>query len=260
MNEYLQKSIELANHEDYLDRLHSVYPITINEEREVDSSLLSKLERAFIDRNDRELILLALKLDLFPIKDSYVAFLNKCPSSMIQNPDTVKRIAGVIYDIGWENCVKNITQPKENNRQMGSKFTEWLQTSPFGIKPVYLQEFVCTDNDAILESSDKAKKDFAMNAFGYSRDKGLDFIARFNKKYIIGEAKFLTDYGGHQVAQFEDALSTLNTEVHDATCVAILDGVVFIKGKNKMYNRLTTDCKNKNILSSLLLIDFCYSI
>ena len=99
-----------------------------------------------------------------------------------------------------------------------------------------------------------------MNAFGYSRDKGLDFIARFNKKYIIGEAKFLTDYGGHQVAQFEDALSTLNTEVHGATCVAILDGVVFIKGKNKMYNRLTTDCKNKNILSSLLLKDFCYSI
>ena len=99
-----------------------------------------------------------------------------------------------------------------------------------------------------------------MNAFGYSRDKGLDFIARFNKKYIIGEAKFLTDYGGHQVAQFEDALSTLNTEVHDATCVAILDGVVFIKGKNKMYNRLTTDCKNKKILSSLLLKDFCYSI
>ena len=70
----------------------------------------------------------------------------------------------------------------------------------------------------------------------------------------------MTDYGGHQVAQFEDALSTLNTEVYDATCVAILDGVVFIKGKNKMYNRLTTDCKNKNILSSLLLKDFCYSI
>ncbi|MDR1126974.1 MAG: hypothetical protein LBL06_02475 [Treponema sp.] len=35
------------------------------------------------------------------------------------------------------------------------------------------------------------------------------YIGRFNKKYVIGEAKFLTDFGGHQNAQFADAISTI---------------------------------------------------
>jgi len=30
----------------------------------------------------------------------------------------------------------------------------------------------------------------------------LDLVARVRGRYVIGEAKFLTDYGGHQTAQF----------------------------------------------------------
>lgn len=30
-----------------------------------------------------------------------------------------------------------------------------------------------------------------------------------NGKYVIGEAKFLTDFGGHQNAQFNDAISMI---------------------------------------------------
>ena len=40
---------------------------------------------------------------------------------------------------------------------------------------------------------------WAKKTLGYTRNKGLDFIARFNGKYVIGEAKFLTDFGGHQI-------------------------------------------------------------
>ena len=43
-----------------------------------------------------------------------------------------------------------------------------------------------------------------------SIDKGLDFIARFNGKYVIGEfPKFLTDFGGHQNAQFNECSKNL---------------------------------------------------
>ena len=59
----------------------------------------------------------------------------------------------------------------------------------------------------------------------YNRDKGLDFIARFNNKYIIGEAKFLTDFGGHQNAQFSDAIEIIKSNT-EAINIAILDGVL----------------------------------
>ena len=58
-------------------------------------------------------------------------------------------------------------------------------------------------------------------------------VARFNGKYIIAEAKFLTDFGGHQNAQFADAISTLKAGC-SAITIGILDGVLYIKGKNKM--------------------------
>ena len=53
----------------------------------------------------------------------------------------------------------------------------------------------------------------------------------------MGEAKFLTDFGGHQNAQFDDALSTMRTKLerskYKVLLISILDGVLYIKSKNK---------------------------
>jgi hypothetical protein len=94
----------------------------------------------------------------------------------------------------------------------------------------------------------------------YVQNKGLDFIGRFNGNNIIGEAKFLSDFGGHQNAQFSDAISTIMTPDVDAMTIAILDGVLFIKGQNKMYNDITTTYKNHNIMSALVLREFLYQL
>lgn len=77
---------------------------------------------------------------------------------------------------------------------------------------------------------------------------------------MIGEAKFLTDFGGHQNAQFNDAISTVETEGVNAVKVAILDGVIYIKSKNKMHKLITEDYKEYNIMSALVLRDFLYQI
>ncbi len=92
--------------------------------------------------------------------------------------------------------------------------------------------------------------DFACSELNYKHSKGLDFVARFNKKYVIGEAKFLTDFGGHQNAQFNDAIITIQNKHVKAITVAILDGVLYIKGNNKMYKDIVTRYKNLNIMSS----------
>ena len=138
-------------------------------------------------------------------------------------------------------------------------FRNWLKSKELGISPVNIEEFLSYDKDAILDGGDKVMADFAKEHLGYKRNKGLDFVARFNKKYIIGEAKFLTDFGGHQNAQFNDAIDTLKENVN-AVKIAILDGVLYINGNNKMYKAVTETYKNYNIMSALVLREFLYTL
>ena len=114
--------------------------------------------------------------------------------------------------------------------------------------------------NAILDASDAEMMAFARKYLNYKHNKGLDFIGRFNGKYIIGEAKFLTDFGGHQNAQFNDAIATVQTKGVKAITVAILDGVLYIKGNNKMYKDITGKYKNENIMSALVLREFLYQV
>lgn len=99
--------------------------------------------------------------------------------------------------------------------------------------PVKLEEFFSSKNNAILDASDAKMMAFAEQHLNYKHNKGLDFVARFNDKYIIGEAKFLTDFGGHQNTQFNDAITTVKSKV-DAITVAILDGIPYIESSNKI--------------------------
>lgn len=71
---------------------------------------------------------------------------------------------------------------------------------------------------------------------------------------------FLTDFGGHQNAQFNDAISTLRAKEVDATLVAILDGVLYIPNNNKMYRFLKEHKEKYNILSSLVLREFLFQV
>ena len=119
---------------------------------------------------------------------------------------------------------------------------------------------MATRENAILDAGDAEMMVFARKHLNYKHNKGLDFIGRFNGKYIIGEAKFLTDFGGHQNAQFNDAIATIKTKNVKAIKVAILDGVLYIKGKNKMYKDTTGKLKKENIMSALVLREFLYQI
>lgn len=139
-------------------------------------------------------------------------------------------------------------------------FKDWLRKKSLGIEPVNIEKFLADKNDAILDASDKAMMDFAREELNYKHNKGLDFVARFNGKYVIGEAKFLTDFGGHQNAQFADAISTIETKNVKAEKIAILDGVLCIKGKNKMYKAITEIYKNQNIMSALVLRNYLYQL
>jgi len=162
--------------------------------------------------------------------------------------------------MGLDEIYERCTEPKETNRQIGPLFRRWINKGSLGIKPVSLGQFVSSNKNAILDAGDNEMMNFAKGHLNYTHDKGLDFIARFNGQYIIGEAKFLTDFGGHQNAQFNDAISTVTTQGVKAVTVAILDGVLYIKGRNKMYRNITEELGDYNIMSALVLRDFLYQV
>lgn len=255
MNEWIRHSIEYANQKPYLDDLFKIYPITPSEKRKIPSLIWNEVELAFKARNNAALISALLKLELFPIKDSYIAYLKHDKRAFNRNPAFIKRICDYLYNIGLDEIYENCSAPKEGNRQIGPMFKKWVNSGALGITPVPLNIFTYNNENAILNASDKKMKAFAKEFLGYKRTKGLDFLARINGKYIIGEAKFLTDTGGHQNAQFEDAITTLTTPVNAIT-IGILDGVLYIPSNSKMYNAITKEYKDLNIMSALLLKDF----
>lgn len=260
MNQWLKYSIEYANQRAYLDDLFRVYPVIPNGIRDIDMRIWKEIEQSFHCQDNIRMLRALLRLELFPFKDSYVAYFKRDPSALLRNPSTVNRLCGQIYEMGLDNVWNNSTQPKETNRQMGPRFMEWLRKGCLGIQPLPIEEFTQTLDNAILDAGDAAMKDFAANKLGYKRKKGLDFLARFNGKYIIGEAKFLTDMGGHQNAQFNDAMAIFESDCPGAISIAILDGVVYIPGEHHMYTSIIGKYSDKNIMSTLVLRDFLYQL
>lgn len=260
MNRWTELSIEYAHQRSYLDDLFQVYPTIPEGMRDINEEIWADIEKYFNRKNNDALIKELLKLNLFPIKDSYIAYLKRDDSAINRNPKTINRICGRLYEMGLNKIFERCSEPKETNRQIGPMFREWLRKKTLGIMPVDLSEFITNNNDAILDASDNAMMDFAKNNLGYNHNKGLDFVARFNGKYIIGEAKFLTDFGGHQNAQFNDAISTVEAKGVKAIKIAILDGVLYIKGNNKMYKSITKSYKDYNIMSALVLREFLYQL
>lgn len=259
MNYWTKLSADFANQNNYLDELFRVYPTIPEGIREIDRDKWEITETAFGNARNEDLVEALLSFDLFPIKDSYVAYLRRDKGAIRRNPDTINRLSGRLYEMGLSKVYEKCTEPKETNRQIGPLFKKWVKKGSLGIFPVKLKDFIATTENAILDASDHEMKEYAVQNLGYKIDKGLDFVARFNGKYVIGEAKFLSDFGGHQNAQYNDAIAIFETEVNaNVITIAVLDGVLYIPtrgGRKKM--SINT---NNNIMSSLVLREFLYQL
>lgn len=260
MNHWTQLSIQYAEQRSYLDDLFQVYPTIPEGIRELDNDKWQTIEETFNHKNNEGLVSELLKMELFPIKDSYIAYLKRDKSAIKRNPRTISRIAGRLYEMGLNKIYEKCTEPKETNRQIGPMFKQWLKKKSLGIMPVPIKEFISTKKDAILDGTDSEMMAFAKEELNYNRNKGLDLVARFNGKYVIGEAKFLTDFGGHQNTQFDDAISTIEDTNINAIRLAILDGVLYIQGSSKMYKYISNPYRDYNIMSALLLREFLYQL
>lgn len=265
MNIWTQKSIDLASQSNYLDQLYRIYPMSVNLRRELSSQTQNEIRTYLNNKDGKNLLNVLLKQEIFPIKDSYVAYLKRDKTALERNPATVSRLSGMLIEMGFDEILNKTTVPKETNRQIGPMFKNWLASGALGV-PVTnnTDDFLNHHSNIVLNASDKAMEQFAKTYLGYQHNKGLDFIGKFNQTIVIGEAKFLTDFGGHQNAQFNDAIATLRSPLlasqHKVKTIAILDGVLYIQGKNKMFSDLTRFADDEVVVSAVLLRDYLFSV
>lgn len=265
MNIWTQKSIELANQSNYLDLLYKVYPMSVNLRRELSVDVQKSIQVHLANKDGKNLLKLLLAQEIFPIKDSYVAYLKRDKTAIDRNPNTVNRLAGMLIEMGFDEILDKTTAPKETNRQIGPLFKNWINSGVFGVPITQnISDFLNHQGDIIFNGSDKLMQDFATEFLGYIHSKGLDFIAKFNNQIIIAEAKFLTDFGGHQNAQFNDAIFTMKAPLNKldfpVKAIAILDGVLYIKGRNKMFENLRHYTDDEVVISAVLLRDYLYAL
>ena len=127
MNHWTQLSIEYANQRSYLDDLFQVSPTIPDGIREIDNAIWNGVEKAFIKKNNDLLIRELLKLNLFPIKDSYIAYLKRDKSAIERNPRTINRICGRLYEMGFGEVYEQCCVSKETNGQIGRMFRHTLR-------------------------------------------------------------------------------------------------------------------------------------
>jgi hypothetical protein len=253
MNKWVEKSIKLAAEPGYLDKLYEIYPIQRGAARELNLVVLEKIKAACEKKDKVELIKTLLKgVDLFPIKDSFVAYLRRSPSALELNPKTTDRIGSLLLNMGFEAIIANSVEAKETNRQIGPMFQKSM--SRLGYSVLLEDEFMKYDGIAVLQGSDKSLKNFANKHLKTNVEKGLDLIVKVFDKYIIGEAKFLTDFGGHQNAQFNDPYALMKSERDNLIQIGVLDGVIWLPTNNLMHVRIKE--QQAPALSALLLKDF----
>jgi hypothetical protein len=263
MNIWTKKSIELASQRNYLDLLYKVYPMSQNLRRELPGEAVHDITRAYNYRNNNELLKILLKQEIFPIKDSYVAYFKRDKTAIARNPATVQRLSGMLREMGLDNIIDAASAPKETNRQIGPLFKNWVKSGALGVSVIDdANEFLRSPGNAVLDASDVEMEKFAHEKLGYRHNKGLDFVGKFGGKFVIGEAKFLTDFGGHQNAQFNDAVSTMRATVSPGVkTIAILDGVLYIENNGKMFRQISREFSdNEVVVSAVLLRDFLFSL
>lgn len=264
MNKWAEKSVRLAGGKAYLDRLLEVYPPEeIGRELSVEKES-PRLKLLFEQKKCEDLIAELIRLRRigfkFPVENPYVSFLTYSKKAIRNNPKTVQKICAALYESDYDTIKRRLEAPKKASRRIGPMFRNWLR------KKFLFTEIADLDDRkeiTFLNGGDAVLRSFAESRLGCALgelSKGLDFIAKVRHAYIIGTAKFLTDFGGTQFNQFYEAIRLVR-EVRspkNVVKVAIVDGVVWLGGK--MLQVVKNLRKDEFCLSALLLEDFLNEI
>jgi hypothetical protein len=255
MNEWARRTLSLVNNQDYLDRLQQIYPHEEGE-RDVAPDVFDSIRQSFDEHNDVALLNQLLDLEKFPYKDSYIAFLRADRGAIERNPQTVQRISNKLYSMGIEGVIGGITEPKEANTRRGNQFRNWARGH---FNWVGILEFQSSHNGIVmLDATELEARNFCNTVMGVGISKRPDIVAKSGRRYVIGEAKFLSSTGGNQGRAFDDGMLLATNTSGNAYKIFVLDGIHWIATGSDQYHRI--EYGTAAIFSALLLEDFLNSV
>lgn len=255
MNEWGKRTLLLVNNQDYLDRLQQIYPHEEGD-RDVNQDILTSIKQAFQKQDDIALLNKLLNLEKFPYKDSYVAFLRKDRTAIGRNPQTVRRICSRLYGMEIDNLIEGITQPKEANTRRGNQFRDWARRN---FSWVGINQFKFSQQGIVmLDATELEARNFCNTEMGVGISKRPDIVAKSGRRYVIGEAKFLSSTGGNQGRAFDDGMMLATNTSGNAFKVFVLDGIHWIEHGSDQHHRI--EYGTAAIFSALLLQEFLDSV
>ncbi len=262
MNKWVQKSIELANAPGYLDKLTDIYPAIPTKRPPLPELVKEKIKELVSQSRFLEAIklLVSLKGYPFPMEHPYVSLLRANPELLEQNPKVVEQISHILASLGPEDIIKGCERPPDLNRQMGPRFKNWLRKhfTPRGYK--FLSEYAFSNyqGEAFLNGGDTAITRYANNNLGCKITRGRDFLVKVKDKFVIGEARFLSDSGGSQRRDVRETIDFAKDVIGDVIKLAVLDGAPWFD--NDMLSVIQSLEDDEPGLSGLLLDEFLESL
>jgi hypothetical protein len=251
MNSWVQRSIELAERRDYLDRVAEIYGVGQQLRRPLKAEDYQELRRLWEAHDWRGVLTLLLRLHKFPYQEPLVGFFRVDPTGIDRNPKSAARIIRVLNTMGLDNVVQGIEEPPQVNRLLASNLKKWLRTLPYDRldRPRFMQ----APGIACLQGSNGELLDFANSQLKCALAKRPDFVAKTRGGYVVAEAKFITVPGGNQDKSFREVMQFVQSTEGEASRVGIVDGAVWVK-KTGLY--ATIRGIEKIALSALLLKEF----
>ncbi len=222
LNEWVRKSIKLFESPQYLDKISEVYPLQTARPERLEDGLRRRIISAHQGRRTNELIEILKNEVKFPYDEPIWYLMKNIQGCLENNPNQIQRIADSLYAMTAEETVVRLESAPKLNTQMGPMFTNWLRTE-FDL--LNIDDFRSSENDIfVLNASEEEALNFLRNELNQDLEKRPDLLAKVDKTYVIGEAKWIGSPGGNQNKQVVEVINLCKNQRGNVIRVGIIDG------------------------------------
>lgn len=222
LNEWVLNSIELFETTAYLDNLLEIYPLETAVPIHLEPRLRRRIVSAHQGRRTDELIAILQGEVKFPYDEPLAYLIKEVENCRQSNPRQINRIANTLYAMTADELVVRLESAPKLNTQMGPMFTNWLRNKFELLNIEYFEE--STEGIFVLSSSEEEGKTFVNEKLNQDLRKRPDLVAKVNRTYVIGEAKWIGRSGGNQNNQVRDVLDFCRDQRGAVMRVGIIDG------------------------------------
>lgn len=259
LNEWILRSIELFNTTSYLDNLLEIYPLETAVPIHLEPRLRRRIISAHQGRRTDDLIATLQGEVKFPYDEPLAYLIKEVENCRQSNPRQINRIANTLYAMTADELIVRLESAPKLNTQMGPMFTNWLRNK---FELLNIEDFEkSTEGIYVLSSSEEEGKVFVNEKLNQNLRKRPDLVAKINKTYVIGEAKWIGRSGGNQNNQVRDVLEFCKEQRGEVMRFGIIDG--FPWATRKINGSIINDKVNVlvqefpyDIVSALLLEEY----